>query len=135
MGTDDLTRKGRHRMSANATALTEMINFLCKGQYTKDELAEKVGVTVHTIIKWIKLGRRKGRRLYYIYGYRKGPVGQPAALWAFGPDEKDAEKPKPLTQKQYNERSKIRKQLKAKGTVAGMAQLLKSSLFDTSDVK
>lgn len=124
------TRKGRHRMAANATALTVMIHLLCTGQYTKDELAEKVGVTIHTIIKWIKLGRRKGRRLYYIYAYRKSHVGNPAALWAFGPDEKDAERPKPLTQKQYNERSRIRKVLKKQGALGGMTQLLKQSASD-----
>lgn len=107
------------RNSANATAFAELCFHLHRGAFTKQQLADKTGLVIGTVTSWIKMLKR--RKLVYIKFYKQAEshVGQYAAYWAWGYMEPDAEKPKPLTMKQMNDRSNIRKKLRREAAKKG----------------
>lgn len=107
-----LPKLKRARNSANATAFAELCFHLHRGAFTKQQLADKTGLVIGTVTSWIKMLKR--RKLVYIKFYKQAEshVGQHAAYWAWGHLEPDAEKPKPLTMKEMNARSNIRKKLR-----------------------
>lgn len=99
--------KPRHRMAGNATAFAELCLLLNNGEYTKNQLADKTGLVIGTIIKWVKMLER--RKLIYICGWQIGPVGQPAAIWTWGFEMDNVPRPKPMTQAQYSDRYRNKK--------------------------
>lgn len=101
-----LIRK-RSKLPGNAIAFAELCLLLNAGEYTKDQLAEKTGLVIGTVTKWMKMLER--RKLIYIVGYLKGPVGQPAAIWTWGFEVENAPRPAALTQAQYTARYRDRK--------------------------
>lgn len=92
--------------SANALALINLINLLVKGKISKLEMAAKIGCTIGTVTKWMKILRRK--KMVFIEDWRQGLVGAPTALWSFG-DFDDAPRPKPMTVAMYSERARAKK--------------------------
>ena len=65
---------------------------LHRGAFTKQQLADKTGLVIGTVIAWINMLKR--RKLVYIKFYKQAEshVGQHAAYWAWGYLEPDAEK-------------------------------------------
>lgn len=94
-------------MSANATAFGQMCFHLNDSQYTKEELSQLCGIAIGTVIKWMRILRR--RKLVYVFKWRRPPVGPPAAVWAWGYEMTDAPRPKAMTQAQYSERYRAKK--------------------------
>lgn len=88
-----MASNNRHRMMANASALIEMCRLLNEGDYTKAQLAEKTGLVIGTVIKWMRVLRNKG--LIHVVDWVP-PIGsgQPAAVWAWGYEMDDAPRPK-----------------------------------------
>lgn len=98
-------------MLANATAFAELCFMLNDGQYTKEELAEGTGLVIGTVIKYMKLLKR--RKLIYVCGWkRNSDVGQWAAVWEWGPGKKDVLRPAPLTQSQYSKNYRAKKKVR-----------------------
>lgn len=97
-------------MASNATAFAEMCLMLNKGLCTQAQIRERTGLSAYTVVKWMRLLRN--RKLIYIERWIRSSVGQPTAVWVWGYKENDAPRPPPMTTKEYNERSKIRKRLR-----------------------
>lgn len=112
---------------ANAAALVELISKLTKGNFSKEELMLHCGISPYTVVKWMRL--LKSKKLVCVADWRVGLVGQPAALWTWDPGGVDAPRPKPMTQKEYNERSRIRKQLRARERAQSSAPVSASGSF------
>ena len=104
----------RHRKMANAAALVAMCKLLMKGNWSQEQLKEQLGLSPYTVVKWLRLLRSHPKAIF-IAKYVSGPFGQPTAYWTWG-NEPDAKRPPPMTQAQYNERSKIRKKLRAQAS-------------------
>lgn len=93
--------------NSNAIAFATMCELLNSGVYTKDELQAKLGVTIGTVTRWMKL--LEHRNLVYIESYRIAPAGAPAARWTWGFEMASAPKPKPMTMAMYSERYRAKK--------------------------
>lgn len=103
----DTRTTAQKKSNTNANAFAEMCRLLNDGEHTKDQLAEDTGVVMGTVIKWIRILRKK--KLIYIIGWRRGPVGQPAAIWVWGYEMPDAPRPKAMTSQLYSERYRAKK--------------------------
>ena len=116
------TKLVNKRNSANATAFAELCIQLHRGAFSQIQLANKIGITVGTAAAWLAMLKR--RELIYVKYFKQAEshVGQYAAYWAWGYKEPDAVKPKPLTTKEMNDRSNIRKKLRREA--AKKAELL-----------
>jgi transcription initiation factor IIE alpha subunit len=85
----------------------EMIKLLHEGEYTKQQIQDKLGIANNTVQRWLEVLHR--RRLVYIAGWYRAPRGNPAAMWAFGYEMVDVPKPPPMTMAQYARRYKAKK--------------------------
>lgn len=93
--------------SVAAISMGELVKLLHEGEYTKLELQTKLGLTSNTVKLYLDILHR--RHLVHIAGWRRGPRGNPAALWTFGYEMSDATKPKPLPQSVYSRRYRANK--------------------------
>ena len=107
-----VTKLANKRNSANATAFAELCIQLHRGAFSQVQLSKKVGITVGTAATWLAMLKR--RKLIYVKHFKstEAGVGPYTAYWAWGYMEPDAVKPKPLTDKELNDRSNIRKKLR-----------------------
>jgi transcription initiation factor IIE alpha subunit len=106
------SRKGQHKMLANASALLELCRLLNDSEYTKAQLAEQTGLVLGTVIKWMRILLNK-KLIYIVDWVPPSGSGQYAAVWAWGYEQDDAPKPKARTQSEYSAKYRQRKIEKA----------------------
>lgn len=98
----------KHRSEVlNASAFANLCLLLNQGEYTKHQMAEGVGITIGTCLKWVNMLHRM--KLIYIAGWNRGLAGAPAAVWTWGFEGRDAPRPKAMTQAQYSDRYRSKK--------------------------
>lgn len=91
-----------------------LIEALCRGSYSAQELSEITGVRRLTIDYYLRLWHRKPN-IVYISRYKKtGPRGHVTACWSFGYMQEDTERPKPISPEEKRRRY-YRNKLKKEG--------------------
>lgn len=106
-----MVSKRKTNSNGNAIAFAQLCMLLNTGAYTKNQLAESTGLTIGTVIRWLKL--LESRHLVYVAKWwRAGTSGQWAAKWTWGYMIESTPRPKPQTQAQYSRNSRIRKQVR-----------------------
>jgi hypothetical protein len=104
----------KHRaISSSMVAFVELVKALQQKPRTKKELVELTGMANNTVLSILRLMR--SRDLIYVKKYvRPSDRGSWAEAFMLG-DEVDAPRPSPMTQRQYEERYKIKQQLARQG--------------------
>lgn len=95
-------------MSIDFVATTELIFLLNDGEYTQVELQNLTGLSNSPIGRWLR--KFKQKKLIYICEWRqRGKIKVPVYTWGY--EEEDVKKPRPMTQQEYNARSRDKKRM------------------------
>lgn len=98
------------RTSANAIAFAELVLALSKGEHSREELLEIVGISDSSLRAWIKY--LHARKLIYICERRRRfATGARQIIYAWNTEFKfkDVPAPEPMTQAEYSERCREKK--------------------------
>jgi hypothetical protein len=108
-----ISKGPKYGVTINARTLVQMVRLLHDGDVSKADIMEKLGICSRTVTIWMRLmgsdDPNMPHRLVYISGWRKAARGNPAALWSYGFEMPDAEKPKPMSAAEYTERYRAKK--------------------------
>ena len=102
-------QKRVRNVGSTAICFAELCSQLNTGRpKSRKNLCELVGVTEGTICRWIRLLRNK--KLIYISKWeRPGLAGNWVPCFAWGIGEIDAERPKAMSQREYDLRARAKK--------------------------